>query len=225
MATLRRQNLSELVAAGIKRLIIDGRLKPGDRLPTEQEMADRFGVSRVSVREATKALSFLGIIRAAPRRGLSVGEVDMSRVTEYLGFHLALTDYPTKQLLQTRFVIETGALPYVAEAMAENASLFGKLEAMVEDARHNTDAECCVEADIAFHRALLEASAIRPLLAIDDLLQIFFNRFERAVLFARWHIVVNEHLTLIRLLRDGNVEDARRMLAVHLAIYSEQLDE
>src|SRR6188472_3324676 len=117
MALARRQNLSEQVAARIKQLILENSLKPGDRLPTEQEMADRFGVSRVSVREATKALSFLGIIQAAPRRGLTVGHVDMRRVTEYLGFHLALTDYPKPQLLQTRLVIETGVLPFVARSL------------------------------------------------------------------------------------------------------------
>src|SRR5258707_15608240 len=112
MDQVKRQNLSEIIANRIKHYIVDNALRPGDRLPTEQEMAERFGVSRVSAREATKALSFLGIIRAAPRRGLTVGEIDMRRVTEYLGFHLALANYPNAELLQARIVIETGSLPH-----------------------------------------------------------------------------------------------------------------
>ena len=48
-------------------------LKPGDRLPTEHELAASFGVSRLSLREATKALEFLGIVEAKPGCGLSVG--------------------------------------------------------------------------------------------------------------------------------------------------------
>ena len=82
MKTAPRQPLSEMVAHKIKEMIIDQSLKPGDRLPTEHEMAQRFGVSRVSVREATKALAFLGIIHSAPRRGKTLGEVDMQQVTE-----------------------------------------------------------------------------------------------------------------------------------------------
>ena len=76
-----RVTTSTLVAEKIKDLIIEQELRPGDRLPTEQELADRFGVSRISVREATKALGFLGIIDSAPRRGLTVGSLDMSRVS------------------------------------------------------------------------------------------------------------------------------------------------
>jgi DNA-binding FadR family transcriptional regulator len=91
---IERRNLSEVVADRIRQYIMDNRLKPGDRLPTEQELSDRFGVSRVSTREATKALGFLGIIDAAPRRGLVVGRVDMKRVTNYLSFHLAISDSP-----------------------------------------------------------------------------------------------------------------------------------
>jgi DNA-binding FadR family transcriptional regulator len=120
--TLHRARLSELVLAGIKTYILDHSLGEGDRLPTEQQMADLFGVSRVSIREATKALGFLGIIRAAPRRGLTVGHVDMQRVTEYLGFHFALNNYPRQQLLKTRIVIETGALPEAMERLATDAA-------------------------------------------------------------------------------------------------------
>jgi DNA-binding FadR family transcriptional regulator len=49
--------------------IVDASLKPGDRLPTETELAARFGVSRLSLREATKALELLGIVEARPGKG------------------------------------------------------------------------------------------------------------------------------------------------------------
>lgn len=224
MHNVKRQSRCERVAEGIKQLILDGRLKPFDRLPTEHQLAVRFGVSRVAVREATKALSFLGIIRAAPRRGLSVGKVDMHRVTEYLGFHLALDDYPKKQLWQTRFIIETGALPYVAQAMADNSDVYCRLEALVEVARRADDLPGHVASDIAFHRALLEAAAIGPLLAFDDLLQIFFNRFKRRQSPKRWTAIVDEHHALLCHLRDGELDDARRLLSAHLNIYDTELD-
>ena len=73
-------------------------LKPGDPLLTEQEMMEKFGVSRSVVREATKALDFLGIIEAVPSRGMVLDNFDFDRVSEYFGFHFALSDYPREQL-------------------------------------------------------------------------------------------------------------------------------
>ena len=97
---VERKQLSDLIAVKIKEFIIENRLKVGDRLPTEQELADRFGVSRVSIREATKALGFLGIIDAAPRRGLTISNLNMERVSQFLGFHFVINDYPIDQLLE-----------------------------------------------------------------------------------------------------------------------------
>ena len=91
---IRRKRLSEELTAQLRKYIIDHGLKPGDPLPTENEMVERFGVSHTVVREATKALDFLGIIDAAPRRGMVVDEFSFDRVSEYFGFHFALCDYP-----------------------------------------------------------------------------------------------------------------------------------
>jgi DNA-binding FadR family transcriptional regulator len=226
MAIARRPKRSEQVAAGIKQLIIDQRLRPGDRLPTEKEIAARFGVSRVSVREATKALSFLGIIRAAPRRGLSVGDVDMSRVTEYLGFHLSLGGYRNVELWHTRFIIESGALPYVIRAMAADRQAFGRLAEIVEASRGLADPHVRLEADIGFHRALIEASGIGPLVAFNELLQIFFSRMrDPDPPASQWDKTVTQHEELLACLGAGDLEGARGMLLRHFDEYAEHLKD
>jgi GntR family transcriptional regulator, transcriptional repressor for pyruvate dehydrogenase complex len=225
MASARRQNLSEQVAARIKQLILDEALKPGDRLPTELEMAEQFGVSRVSVREATKALSFLGIIHAAPRRGLTIGQVDMRRLTEYLGFHLAVGDYPKRELLQTRLVIETGSLPYIAQAMAADSAIFVRLEACILAGTTATTNAERVASDVAFHRTLLEVSAIGPLLAFDSLLQIFFSRFGGSLGGEHWQQANRHHTQVIHLLRNGDVDEARKVLTDHLGGYFERVSD
>jgi DNA-binding FadR family transcriptional regulator len=225
MASARRQNLSEQVAARIKQLILDEALKPGDRLPTELEMAERFGVSRVSVREATKALSFLGIIHAAPRRGLTIGQVDLRRLTEYLGFHLALGDFSKRELLQTRLVIETGSLPYVAQAMAADPEIFERLQSALSAGQDGASDAQRLESDLAFHRMLLEISGIGPLLAFDSLLQIFFKRFGTGSVLEHWELTSERHTTLIHLLRDGQVGEARQVLTDHLDGYFDRLSD
>jgi DNA-binding FadR family transcriptional regulator len=213
---IRRPNLSEVVAERIRQYIIDGRLEPGDRLPTEQELADRFGVSRVSVREATKALGFLGIIKAAPRRGLVVGRVDMERLTKYLGFHLAISNYPRSQLLDTRVVIETGALAYVLPRMAEDPLLYPRLTKQAGRVEAARTVDERIAADVAFHRALLEASGIHPLLTFNDLLTIFFDRFRRSLVRADWESGLRQHQQVLDALRDGDLKRACEVLTLHI---------
>ena len=129
---IRRKRLSEQLTAQLRKYIVDHDLKPGDPLLTEQQMVERFGVSHTVVREATKALDFLGIIDAAPRRGMVLDEFDFDRVSEYFGFHFALSDYPKQKLLKARAVIETGALFYTMEAMKEDPALYPQLRKLAE---------------------------------------------------------------------------------------------
>ncbi|HTI52501.1 MAG TPA: GntR family transcriptional regulator, partial [Planctomycetaceae bacterium] len=173
LEVIERRRVSDVVAGKIKQYISDHSLRAGDRLPTEHALADRFGVSRISVREATKALGFLGILDAKPGRGLTVGQVDMGRVTEYLGFHLTLADYSPRQLIDTRIVVEIGVLSHLAARMADDPTLYERLSALNEEFRQTRDLARWIELDIAFHRQLLESSGLEPLVAFHDLLQIF----------------------------------------------------
>ena len=95
-------------------------------------MVERFGVSHTVVREATKALDFLGIISAAPRRGMVVDEFSFDRVSEYFGFHFALCDYPKDKLLGSREVIEMGTLPYTLKAMKRDPTVYLRLRDIAE---------------------------------------------------------------------------------------------
>ena len=220
---IERRNLSEVVIERIKQYIIDNKLKPGDRLPTEQELADRFGVSRVSTREATKALGFLGIIEAAPRRGLVVGQVDMKRVTSYLGFHLAISDFPRSQLLDARMVIETGALAHVMRQMSDDPTLHERLTQEADKVRQADELDERITADVAFHRALLDASGVQPLLAFHDLMTIFFDRFRRSLAGGNWENGMKQHQQILDCLRDGDLKQASDIMSRHLDHHRKQL--
>ncbi|MBI4601773.1 MAG: FadR family transcriptional regulator [Planctomycetes bacterium] len=230
LETIERQRLSDVVAAKIRQLILRGHLKPGDRLPTEHELAERFGVSRVSVREATKALGFLGVLEAAPRRGLTVGRVDLGRVdlgrvTEYLGLHPAVSDASSEQLIDTRVVIETGVLPHVARRMAEDPSIHEGLRALNERLRGTRDLVAWIELDIAFHRRLVESSGLAPLAAFNDILQAFFQRFRESVKKAEWRAGIESHGRIIVLLRDGKVSAASAELRRHIESHKARMVE
>ncbi|MBN2292538.1 MAG: FadR family transcriptional regulator [Pirellulales bacterium] len=218
---LGRKRLSEDLTTEIRNYIIDKGLKPGDALLTEQQMVERFGVSRPVVREATKALDFLGIIRSAPRRGMILDSFDFDRVSEYFGFHFALSDYPKDELLKSRIALETGALYYTMEAMREKPELFDYLMECVEIADTEEDIEAWIEHDIAFHRALVEVSNIGPLGSFCDLIHVFFHEFHDKT--AQGHFVSGkeQHEQIVHALRDGHVDEAVRILRFHLSWYED----
>jgi DNA-binding FadR family transcriptional regulator len=221
---LRRKRLSEELTAQLRKHIIEKGLKPGDPLLTEQEMIEQFGVSHTVVREATKALDFLGIINVAPRRGMVLGHFDFDRVSEYFGFHFALSDYPRDQLLKARVVIETGSLFYTMEKMKQDAGVGERLMQLAEAAPKTrapktraADDPRWIEYDIAFHRGLVEASGIAPLASFCDLLQAFFPRY-RPILRGLVGSV-EDHIGVVEALRAGKLDKAIGLLRSHMRAY------
>jgi DNA-binding FadR family transcriptional regulator len=206
---------SDAVIEKLKQLIIDRGLQSGDRLPTENRLALDFGVSRITVREATKVLRFLGILHSAPRRGLTIGNLDFSQLSRCLDFHLFITNYPREHLLRSRMVIELGVLPYVARRMGQDPELLPRLLAWTELPGVTSDPTIYFNADIAFHRELISASETAPLVFFDQLLRVFFARFREEVLGPEPAAMVrgvHMHRRIVLALKDGQVGIAQDLL-------------
>ncbi|MEW2626427.1 GntR family transcriptional regulator, partial [Streptomyces sp. NPDC048106] len=102
----------ERVSEEILRLIVELRLQPGDRMPTEKELAARLGTSRTVVREAVKILSAIGRIRAQKGRGLFVANDEGMLASSRWGSFFLPTDLDhVYQLFEFRRVQEVGGRP------------------------------------------------------------------------------------------------------------------
>ena len=219
---VQRKNVSDLIAEKIKDYILDNGLKQGDRLPTEHELAERFGVSRISVREATKALGFLGIIDAAPRRGLTIGAVNMERLSQYLGFHFAVADYPFDQILDARIAIEVGAVPRGMKGIEADRSVLTQLTSLVEKLSANAQTaepqtpEEWIELDLELPRVLLSASRLEPLMAFHDLLLIFFKRIRPDLSQHLRQRSAAEHHQILELISQQDVAGVQETLRAHI---------
>ncbi|MFO0937151.1 MAG: FCD domain-containing protein [Gemmataceae bacterium] len=223
MQALRRPKLRDQAAEQIKQYIVSHQLVPGDRLPTETQLAETLDVSRLSVREATKSLEFLGIVESKTGVGLTVGRIDMKRVTEHLGFHSGLLDVDPQQLIDSRVILETGVLPHVARNMASNPEIESTLRDLVQRFRTARDLKMWIELDIRFHRTLFEASGLKPLLAFSDLLNVFFQKFRESVRKAEWQAGIESHRRLVDLLAKGRVAEATQELRKHIESHKERL--
>jgi GntR family transcriptional regulator, transcriptional repressor for pyruvate dehydrogenase complex len=213
---VQRRKTSDILVDQIKQYIQGQELEPGDPLPTEHALAERFGVSRISVREATKTLGFLGILQAKPGRGLTVGRMDVGRLKESLSFYPALHVVPSAELIDSRLIIETGVMPYVARRMARDPEVYQRLNRINDELRQTRAPSRVVEQDAAFHQLLIESSGLMPLAAFNDLLQVFFQRFREAVKKGQWQAAVKDHQRVINALRDGNPTAAAKVLRRHI---------
>jgi GntR family transcriptional regulator, transcriptional repressor for pyruvate dehydrogenase complex len=220
-AKIQRKRLSEELTVQLREHITAHGLRPGDALLTEQQMMARFGVSRSVVREATKALDFLGIIDAVPSRGMVLDEFDFDRASEYFGFHFALSNYPKEQLLRARAVIETGSLFSDVEAMKKDAEVYTLLrKCAAEGPAHDRPSdEQWIAYDIAFHRALVGASGIAPLASFCDLLEAFFQKV-RGTVPSNPH-VTDMHVEIVEALRMARLDTAVDLLRSHFRCYEE----
>jgi GntR family transcriptional regulator, transcriptional repressor for pyruvate dehydrogenase complex len=223
MHKISRPKMRDQVAEQIRHYIVGQKLATGDRLPTENQLAETFGISRLSVREATKTLEFLGVVESKTGVGLTVGRIDMGRLTKHLGFHTGLLDADPQQLIDTRVIVETGVLPHVVRRMASDPSIETNLRKTAAQFGTARDLKACIATDIRFHRLLLEASGLQPLVAFGELLDVFFQRFREAIRKVEWKVGVENHQRLVDLLAAGQVEAASAELRQQIESNQERL--
>ena len=113
--------ISEIIVEQIRLLMRQGQLRPGDRLPPERDLCERFGVSRVTVREALRMLESSGLveIRVGARGGAFVTAPSSDRVGEGLADLLTLSVVSPADMSEVRMVLETGIVPLVCERATE----------------------------------------------------------------------------------------------------------
>jgi len=166
---VRKTRIYEEVAAQIQRLIADGRLRPGDRLPPERELAERFGVSRTSVRDAIRVLELIGLVEPRQGEGTVVRDLSPDSLVNPLASLLTRNRALLADLLDVRKMIE----PALAARAAVHASEedLAALDRIVARQREKIrQGELAIEEDSEFHNTIATAAKNRVVLRVLDVL-------------------------------------------------------
>ena len=229
---MKKQRLSEIVAEKLERMIADGSLSPGDRLPAERALSEDFGVSRPSLREAIQKLISKGLLFTRPGGGTFV---EASIATNFNDPMLAMF----RENPEYRFdVLE------IRHALEGNAAYYAALRATDEDKekiRSNYDKMIAVHgsedpmdearADSAFHLSIVEASHNLVLLhvmrGLFELLQnsISHNLDKLYTLPRTFSPLSSQHKALMEAVIEGRPEDARCAAQNHLAFVEDKIKE
>jgi GntR family transcriptional repressor for pyruvate dehydrogenase complex len=209
--------LYEKIVEQIQTQIVDGKLRPGDRLPAERDLAEKFHVSRTAVREAVRTLREKGLVDGHPGRGTFVTDGTASAMRGSLGLMMKIGNTNgASDLAEVREIFE----PEIAALAAKNATkeqIESMREAVAAMDEMLNDAEGFVEADLNFHLALARATqnTLIPSL-IDPIVDLL--REERKSTFRRGGALHGQqhHKRILEAIIHRDTEAARAAMRAHL---------
>lgn len=165
---VKTSRLYEQIVQQIEESIFKGDLKPGDQLPAERELAQRFGVSRTAVREAVKALREKGLVEAYSGRGTFITDGTSEAVRQSLDLMVKVGQPDgAGHLAEVRAILEP-EIAALAAVRIQETELATLREAVAVMDRSQTDPDAYIEADLDFHLALAEAAANPLILSLID---------------------------------------------------------
>ncbi len=172
--SVKSNKVSQHITEQIRNAIFDGRLKPGDKLPSEKELTERFKVSKVTLREALRSLEVLGFleIRKGVSGGAFVTEVDMTKARDSFTNFLLFKNLSLKDLSEVRLLLE----PYIADkaTLTITKEDLRRLEELIRESERAVKSDVGFESrkiEIEFHRIIASITGNPILMFILDFVE------------------------------------------------------
>jgi len=221
LTRIEPKRFSDQIAEQILGLIKKGKLRPGDTLPSEREMASSLGVSPPPLREGLKKLETLGFIEIQPRRKIVVKSITGKSINDPLAQAVENDIEMVIQLLEVRKILETWAASRAAQ-QAEKRHI-EHLEEVFEELKKDFASDTLgVDADARFHLAIFEATGNTILCHIGfTLFDILWQsqKLTRETMFKekenKRHLL-EQHHAIFQAIKEGNPRKARSAILAHL---------
>lgn len=224
---VRIARASDEVVQQVKALIFEGRLAPGDQLPSEKELAEQFGLSRVTVRDALRVLESQGLIavKVGARGGAFVAPPSTQPVSDSLATMLRLQRATLGELIEARLVVETRVAALAAKR-ATPADI-AAMEQAVASARAGRTAgdPYFMPHSVAFHLALAEASKNQVLLSTVSSFRTLFHEALAALLPADDMAgrAIADHQRILEAIKARDGTRAQQLMHEHLAYFAKRV--
>lgn len=221
---LERRSMVSDTTRLIKAMIIDGRLKPGDRLPPERSLCEALQVSRPTLREAITSLVAMKILNAQPGSGTYVSSLDPQELLEPMQFVLALSHSNLDQLFEVRCALEPEAAGLAAQR-ARPEEVRALRECIVRTREWTDNLDELLLLDEQLHRLVVEAShngiMINVLASMSSLADA--SRRITVQLPGIAAFTTKDHIRIGAAIADGDAPGARRAMDEHLRGIQEKI--
>lgn len=228
---IKKTTIVEQVMEQIKTLISSGAYKPGDKIPTELELAESFGVGRSSIREAIKIFNYLGVLKSQAAKGTFVEE--RSNISsESLTWSLLLGDDELNEMIDLRGSIETWAMfkltDEIATANPDGLAVIGELKTIVKNMRISAEEEdraSLIEADFRFHNVIIQGCKNNLFSSLFQTLRSFlYDEIKQSQLdYTDLSMIPTEHYKLLDALLTGDKATVYSAYSDHISNIKERL--
>lgn len=207
----------DVIIKQIKELLVTGQLKPGDRLPPERKLSEKFGVGRTYVREAIHKLEFYGILKTRPQSGTFVASIGISALENLISDVLQLDAYSFMSLVETREVLELSSVALACERHRDDD--IKVLEESLNSFRNKVSQGIRgADEDMLFHLTIADISKNKVLkslllIIVPDILSNYsvFNVCDKKADKA-----LQEHIDIFNHIKNRDVEQATAVMKQHL---------
>jgi GntR family transcriptional repressor for pyruvate dehydrogenase complex len=219
ISTIHIETPVDKIIGQLKQLITSGQLKPGDRLPAERVLSEKFGVGRSYIREAILKLEFYGLLKTNPQSGTYVAGLSITVIDSIISDIIKFNKDDFNALIEARYYLELNAVKLAAERRTEQ-----DLEE-IRDALHNYEHKInsgggsAVEEDMLFHIKIAKASKNSViesmiLILIPDLIKNIVDN--KICGDNRGKTAIPEHRAILKAIEAQNVDLADKAMATHL---------
>lgn len=208
--SIQQTSVVDRIIETFKYALINGELKPGQRLPSEAELVQQFGVGRSAIREAMKVLQALGVVTIQQGNGTYIVDKPNPTMLSPLVFAIMLGTGMSEDLVELRRLIEIGYCELAARhATDDDWDQIEQAAKALEDyaAQPNPEEEELARLDLAFHGAILEASHNPLVIQIGHAVEeLFFASMRNTYKFVanNMELATKFHRVIITAIRDGH---------------------
>jgi len=204
-STAQAANLTRSVVETFKEQFLSGRIKPGDRIPSERELTEKLNVSRSTIREAIIALKVMGLVDVQQGKRARVTVPSVDNVLEILSLVAPLDKANILNLLELREIFEPACVFLATKRVtaSELSTILHRLDYMK---RSHDDVDTFFKADYEFHKAIMVATH-------NDMIVMFYNVFQPLLVSLHRRIVMtsqetDSHEKVLQAMMEGNSERA-----------------